>query len=158
MVSLGQNWDEVALRCLGATMGCSAHMEQPWQVWRAGQCLEGLLGVPIPRGMGGIGTQILTEAEGFLLLVGQRWQNCVTEEKNRDAGCLVGPSQHYPTWMSSQGAVTPLLEPAEVLVRVWPSLEKRELLSGAVMGLSGLCGVQLWFPGHSRGCSDALRG
>lgn len=59
--------------------------------------------------------------------------------------------------MSSQGDVTPGSEPAEVLVRVWPSLEKGELLSGAVTGLSALCGVQLWFPGHSRGCSEGLR-
>lgn len=31
MISLGQDWDEVALRWLGPTTGCSAHMEQPWQ-------------------------------------------------------------------------------------------------------------------------------
>lgn len=75
----------------------------------------------------------------------------MTEENIRDAECFVGPSQDYPTWMSSQGAVTPLLESAEVMVRVWPSLEKGELLSGTVTGLSALCGVRLWFPGHSRG-------
>lgn len=88
MVSLGQNWDEVALRCLGATTGCSAHMEQPWQVWRAGQCLEGLLVVPVPRGMGGTGTQILTEAEGLLLLVGQRDRDGRTVSLRRRAGML----------------------------------------------------------------------
>lgn len=40
----------------------------------------------------------------------------MTEENIRDAECFVGPSQDYPAWMSSQGAVIPLLEPAEVMV------------------------------------------
>lgn len=37
------------------------------------------------------------------------------------------------------------------MVGVWPSLEKGELLFGTVTGLSGVYGVWLWFPGHSRG-------
>lgn len=69
-----------------------------------------LLVVPIPCGTAGTGTRILTGAGGFFLLAGQRGDRTVSLRR-----CFVGPSQCCHTWMSGQGAATPLLD----LLRFW---------------------------------------
>lgn len=66
MISLGQDWDEVALRWLGPTTGCSAHMEQPWQGVEGWAVAGSATGDTSTLWHGGTGTQNPHLGKGLL--------------------------------------------------------------------------------------------